>query len=165
MRIWGVELELGSQLMRQPVRVRIGNISCEFQPVQRGGPEQLRQHHTTTAQKCRTCTPQHWIGASNGVNHLQRAYINGEANKRGSPCPSGHNSRRDKAWLDATRRAAELLRVFRGICRVPRLDCGKTYHKCTKEQANACAYGRLSGPNKSAKRIDVPTTDPRICHR
>jgi hypothetical protein len=31
------------------------------------------------------------------------------AYKRGSPCPSGHNPRRDKAGLDATRSAAELL--------------------------------------------------------
>ena len=67
MRIWGVKLELGSQLMQQNIRVRMGNISCELQPVQREGPEQLRQHHTTMDQKCRTCTPQHWIGALNDV--------------------------------------------------------------------------------------------------
>jgi len=57
--------------------------------------------------------------------------------ERGCPCPGGHDPRCDKAWLNATRRAAEFLRTFRGIRRVPRLDCSQTYHEGTEEQANA----------------------------
>jgi hypothetical protein len=87
--------------------------------------------------------PQHWIGASEDLwaqSTVEAICGNGKAYKGGSPCPSRYNTGSDEAWLNTTGRAAEFLRVFRGIRRVSRLDCSQAYHKGAEEQANACSY-------------------------
>ena len=119
-----------------------------------GGLVPSHPRRTTTAPKSHIYTRRHSIATTRRAHTHVRCRADeldtkcDETHESGRPRPCRDDTGGDEAWLDAPRRAAELLRAFRRERGITRLDRGEHDHERAEEQADPCLA-------RSAPRLGV----------